>query len=94
MRITDQATSAIPNTTNPSSRIMSTVFIKVLTPQKAYTSKLAHELFRVMVAVKGEEKSLPLIGPKEKMGEFPDALCHFQSAIRVIVEFPLRQRLW
>ena len=39
------------------------VFAKVLTAPKTYKSKVGVEMFRVMVAVRGENKGLSLVGP-------------------------------
>ena len=50
---------------------MTTVFVKVLTPPKAYTSKLGHAMFRVMVAVKDDKSGYPLIGSQARIEEFP-----------------------
>ena len=49
---------------------MTTVFVKVLTSAKEYTSHLGYDMFRTMVAVKEEKRGLPLTGPRDKKGEF------------------------
>ena len=49
---------------------MTTVFVKVLTSAKEYTSRLGYDMFRTMVAVKGEKRGLPLTSPRDKKGEF------------------------
>ena len=46
---------------------MTTIFVKILTAPKSFSNKMQQEMFRTMVAVKGEKKGLSLVGPRPKM---------------------------
>ena len=53
----------------------STVFVKILTAPKAYRSKTQVDMFRVMVAVRGEEKGLTMVGQWPKASQLEVNSC-------------------
>ena len=52
-----------------------TVFVKILTAPKSYRSKTQVDMFRVMVAVRGEEKGLTMVGQWPKASQLEVNSC-------------------